>query len=228
MDEDYESRSKENRNSSYRNYHYSIVSIEVVKYHKDFNYLICGADNGYLYTFSFNPLALHPKHEDDMKVDGENSNYEALFNMRSIALGNSPVYLYKMKNSNSISELTLTENERKSGVNLSNSKENKDKDALFALCNTSWLIYPCNDKIQYSPLSIPSITNFWNLFWKGTKELNLWILSTVNSLVIGSIKKLSKLQKQSYSFDYNISKIEYIKEMNIYIGLFDNYSNGKY
>ena len=226
MDIDSERNSKENTSSSYRNYLYSIVSIEVVKYHHDHYYLIWGADNGYLYTFSFNPSALQQKQDDDMRVDGDLSNSEVLFNMRNIALGNSPIYLYKMKHSNFISNLEANEGEESNNQTEEHENQTKDRDAIFALSNTSWVIYPWNDKLQYSPLSIPSITNFCNVFINN-KNLNLWILSTVNSLVIGSIKKLSKLQKQSYIFDFNITKIEYIKEMNIYIGLFDSYSDGK-
>jgi hypothetical protein len=98
-----------------------------------------------------------------MKVDGDISNSEVLFNMRNIALGNSPIYLYKMKNSTAISNLD-TEGEDKSRQAEDAEHQVADRDAIFALSNTSWVIYPLNDKIQYSPLSIPSITNFCNLF----------------------------------------------------------------
>ena len=51
MDVDGNPMKKDNLDKNYRHYLYSIVSIEVVHYHEDFHYLLCGADNGYFYSF---------------------------------------------------------------------------------------------------------------------------------------------------------------------------------
>lgn len=53
------------------------------------------------------------------------------------------------------------------------------------------------------------------------------MLSTTKSLVIGSIKKLAKLQKNSYSFNANISFVKYVPDMNIFVALFDDFTTGK-
>lgn len=99
MDVDENPLTKENIDKTYRNYLYSIVSIEIVSYHPDFLYLICGADNGYLYSFCFDLYKLDKKAKD-MRTDPtsvtNSDSYEILFNMRSTSLGNSPVYLFSM------------------------------------------------------------------------------------------------------------------------------------
>lgn len=103
MDVDGNTFIKPNEDKTYRDYLYSIISIEVVKYHSDFHYLLCGADNGYWYTFCFKSSVLKEKLDNLGAVSTEakpTSNEDAIFNMRSIALGNSPVYLNKMKTNN--------------------------------------------------------------------------------------------------------------------------------
>lgn len=41
------------------------------------------------------------------------------------------------------------------------------------------------------------------------------------------MKKITKLQKNSYSFNYNVSHMKYIDEVNAYIALFDSFGSGK-
>lgn len=76
--------------TEFRNYTYfSIVSFEVVKYHEDFLYLLCGTDQGKLFSFWYNDNLI------DEILDGKD-NGEVLFNFKSTAMGNSPVYLKSM------------------------------------------------------------------------------------------------------------------------------------
>lgn len=100
-----------NEDKTYRDYLYSIVSIEVVKYHTDFYYLLCGADSGYLYTFCFNPelltekLQVQDREDENMNMD---PSKDMIYNMRSIALGISPIYLFPMKTHDSSEDVSFS------------------------------------------------------------------------------------------------------------------------
>jgi len=73
---------------NFKDYTFSVVSIEIVKYHKDFYYLLWGTDNGYLLTFLFEP----------------NSSKQIIRNIKSTSLGVNPVYLYPMITDNEFAD----------------------------------------------------------------------------------------------------------------------------
>jgi len=98
MNVDDNSKHQDNTDTTYSNYIYSIISMEVVKYHKDYFYLLWGADNGWFYSFWFKPEVLDQKVDDgaEQTVEVDKNLDDVLFNMRSTSLGNSPVYLSMM------------------------------------------------------------------------------------------------------------------------------------
>jgi hypothetical protein len=99
---------------------------------------------------------------------------------------------------------------------------------VFALSNTSWVIYPWSSKLQFSPVSTPSITNFCKLSKSNNQNNEICVITTPKSLVFGTITKLAQLQKNKYGFHYNIGEMKYIKDIDVYVALFDNYQTGKY
>lgn len=56
---------------------------------------------------------------------------------------------------------------------------------------------------------------------------HLWVLTTPGSFAIGAVNQLTKLQKTKFSFPHKIGKFEYLKDLDMFIGIFDDYSNGK-
>lgn len=64
----------------YKDYMFSIVSMEIVQYDSEFYYLLWGTDNGYLYTFQYYP----------------ESSTNLLQNLKITAFGSNSVYLYSM------------------------------------------------------------------------------------------------------------------------------------
>lgn len=70
----------------FKDYTYSIISMEMIKFRSDSYYLLWGTDHGYLYTFNF-------QHQDQTNM---------ISNEKNAILGSDPIYLYPMWSDDSI------------------------------------------------------------------------------------------------------------------------------
>lgn len=59
-------------------YQFSIVSFEVVDYHSDFKYLLCGTDNGKLISFNFNEWNIEYNQESESDMDFDKDSVQCL------------------------------------------------------------------------------------------------------------------------------------------------------
>lgn len=73
-------------------------------------------------------------------------------------------------------------------------------------------MYRIEEKIgQESKTSLENITNFCMLNSQNPNLNEIWVVSTFENMIIGSITNTDRLQKTSYTVDSKIGKIEYLK-----------------